>query len=302
VRTDLLHPKHWPLWGGLAILRSILWLPRSLQLAIGRGFGRVLYLGARRSRHITEVNLELCFSDETPARRKRLVKEHFEALGIGAIECAMCWWGQDEELQSLCEVEGLEHVEKARADGRGILIMSTHATCSELCARLLHKHVQFDAIIYKPLKNPVLDYVSTRYRSEAGGAMVARKDIREAIRTMSHGGTGLCLMDHTEGSKRSVLVPFFGEPKTMPTGPIRMVEMTGAVAIPVLMARKPGTAGYRLILRPPLGDFPSKDTQADALQLIHCVEEQVELAPEQYSWAHPRFRKRRGTLPSPYRL
>jgi KDO2-lipid IV(A) lauroyltransferase len=109
-------------------------------------------------------------------------------------------------------------------------------------------------------------------------------------------------MDHAEGSRRSVLVPFLGELKAMPTGPARLAEMTGAVALPVLMVRKPGNAGYRLVLLPPLRDFPSKDSEADALKMIHVVEEQVEMAPEQYSWAHPRFRKRRGQLPSPYRM
>lgn len=301
MKLALLHPKHWPVWIGLGLLRCVLWLPLRAQLAVGRLVGRILYLAGRRPRHITDVNLQLCFPSEAPDARKRLAKEHFDALGMGVIECAMCWWASNEELARISEVEGREHVERARAQGRGVLILSCHATCSELGLRILHNAVGFDAVIYKPLKNPVLDYVSTIYRRKAG-PMVARKDIRDAIRTMSSGGTGLCVMDHAEGSRRSVLVPFFGEPKAMPTGPARMAEMTGAVALPVLMVRKPGNTGYRLVLLAPLRDFPSKDDEADALKMIRVVEEQVELAPEQYSWAHPRFRKRRGQLPSPYRM
>lgn len=261
--------------------------------------GRMLYAVGRRPRHIARVNLELCFPADAVEERETLIKRHFEALGMGVIECAMCWWASNEELDRISEVEGIEHVERARADGRGVLILSCHATCSELGLRILHNKIGFDAVIYKPLKNPVLDYVSTRYRSKAG-PMVARKDIREAVRAMSAGGTGLCVMDHAEGSKRSVLVPFFGEPKTVPTGPVRLAEMSGAVALPVLMQRKPGTAGYRLVLLPPLRDFPSRDYEADAMKMIEVVEDQVELAPEQYSWAHPRFRKRRGLHPNPY--
>jgi len=299
VKPELLHPKHWPVWIGLGLLRALLWLPLSVQFAVGRMLGRVLYVFGKRPRHIAQVNLELCFPAEGPEARDRLIKRHFEALGVGVVECALCWWGSDEKLARLAEVEGVEHVEKARAAGRGVLILRCHATCAELGLRILHNKIGFDAVIYKPLKNPVLDYVSTRYRSKVG-PLVARKDIREAVRAMSAGGTGLCVMDHAEGSKRSVLVPFFGEPKTVPTGPVRLAEMTGAVALPLLMVRKPGTSGYRLVLLPPLKDFPSRDYRADAIKMISVVEEQVELAPEQYSWAHPRFRKRRGELASPY--
>jgi len=266
---------------------------------VGRLIGGALYLGGKKPRHITKVNLEICFPEDSGAERRALMREHFDALGMGVIECAMCWWARDEHLDTITEVEGVELVDRVRAEGRGVLILSCHATCSELGLRLLHRAVGFDAIVYKPLKNPVLDYVSTRYRNKFG-PMVARKDIREAIRAMASGGTCLCVMDHAEGSKRSVLVPFFGEPKAMPTGPLRMAAMTGAAAVPVLMLRKPGNTGYRLILRPALRDFPSADPTADALRLIKVVEEQVELAPEQYSWAHPRFRKRRGEFESPY--
>ncbi len=279
----------------------VLWLPLSAQLAIGRFLGRILYLAGRKPRHITEVNLELCFPQRSAADRRRLMREHFDALGMGVIECAMCWWARDEDLAPITRVDGVEHIERVRAEGRGVLILSCHATCSELGLRLLHKAVGFDAVVYKPLKNPVLDFISTRYRNKCG-PMVARKDIREAIRAMTDGGTCLCVMDHAEGSRKSVLVPFFGEPKAMPTGPLRMAAMTGAATMPVLMVREPGNTGYHLTLLPPLGDFPSTDSEADALRLIRVVEDQVELAPEQYSWAHPRFRKRRGVLASPYRF
>ena len=109
-------------------------------------------------------------------------------------------------------------------------------------------------------------------------------------------------VDHAEGAKNSVVVPFFGEPKTMPTGVLRLAEMTGAAVVPLLMMRKPGLMAYRLSLTPAWVDFPSDDREQDALRLIRFVEEQADLAPEQYSWAHRRFRKRRGMLPSPYEL
>jgi KDO2-lipid IV(A) lauroyltransferase len=270
-------------------------------MPIGRGLGRLIYRLGRAPRHVTEVNLKLCFPERTVLERERLTREHFEALGIAVMETGLCWWASASRLAPLVELEGVEHLEAARATGRGVLLLSCHATCHELGARFLADNVGLDAAVYKPLKNPVIDYVSTRARSRLG-RLVQRQKIRDAVRILSAGGTLWFAVDHAEGAKNSVLVRFFGEPKTMPTGVMRLAQISDARVVPFHIVRKPGGFSYRLIVRPPLADFPSSDRERDAERLIRFVEEQVELAPEQYSWAHRRFRKRRGMLPSPYQL
>jgi KDO2-lipid IV(A) lauroyltransferase len=166
---------------------------------------------------------------------------------------------------------------------------------------VLHLSVGLDGLVYKPLKNPVIDYVSTRCRGRLA-TLIQRQKIRGAVRTLMSGGTVWFTVDHAEGAKNSVLVSFFGEPKTMPTGATRLAEITGAAVIPFHITRESDRLAYRVTIHPALDGFPSSDRQIDAQRLIRFVEQQVELAPEQYSWAHPRFRKRRGMHPSPYQV
>ena len=67
----------------------------------------------------------------------------------------------------------------------------------------------------------------------------------------------------------------FGEPKAMNTGAARMARVTGALVMPIQQVRLPGTAGYRVIIQPPLECFPTGDEVTDATRLIRVVEEQV---------------------------
>lgn len=75
--------------------------------------------------------------------------------------------------------------------------------------------------------------------------------------------------------------------------------MSGATVIPIAHYRLPG-ARYRLELGPPLEDFPSGDDEKDAGRVNATVEHYVRKAPEQYLWAHRRFKRQPEGSLSPY--
>ena len=58
-----LAPKHWPAWILLGILRLSTLLPFSVQLKLGRGFGRLMYRLMNNRRHIAQTNIRLCFPE-----------------------------------------------------------------------------------------------------------------------------------------------------------------------------------------------------------------------------------------------
>ena len=92
---------------------------------------------AGRRRHIAAVNLRLCFPGQSEDERQRLLKAHFDALGKGVIETALAWWGRSAPLQDRVRVVGLQHLQQARAKGRGVILLSAHFTTLELGGRLL---------------------------------------------------------------------------------------------------------------------------------------------------------------------
>src|SRR5687768_7530202 len=112
-------PRDWPAWLGIGLAALLARLPWPLQRAMGRGIGRVLRWTLRSRREVARRNLALCFPALDPAARERLLRDHFESLGIGLFEFARAWWGSVAPLRRGLVLEGLEHLEAARAGGRG---------------------------------------------------------------------------------------------------------------------------------------------------------------------------------------
>jgi KDO2-lipid IV(A) lauroyltransferase len=296
----LWHPRYWPMHAGLALLRLIIIvLPFGALLQLGKWLGRLGYLVARRRRHVAEVNIRLCFPALTATARTERVRRHFEALVTQLFEMALAWWGKPERLARLAHLEGLEHLERAHAERRGVILLSCHVTYHELAGCLLAPHMPTSlTAIYKPFKSPVFDRAAMRGRARYA-RLVHRSHRTAALRALEDGGVVWYAPDQSEG-KGGVLVPFLGEPKIMNTGTARIAKATGAVVMPMYQVRLPGTAGYRVIVGPPLEGFPTGDDVTDAMRLVGVLEAQVALAPDHYSWTHARFRKRLGLLPDPY--
>jgi KDO2-lipid IV(A) lauroyltransferase len=274
-------------------------LPYRAQLALGGSLGRLARHVARKPRHAADVNLALCFPERSQAWRDELVRQHFGALGMTVFELAAAWWGGERLYRRLLRLEGIEHVHAAKRSGRGVLLVTCHTTCHELCAIMLAPHLPIEPYaVYKPFKNAALQRVAHRARQRRA-SLAHRNNLLDAVRYLKSGGLVWYAPDQSEGRPGGVLVPFFGEPKLVHTSPARMAKATGAAVMPLQTMRLPRGEGYRVIVRPPLEDFPNGDDVADAARIARVVEEQVELAPEQYSWYHRRFGKRPG-LPSPY--
>jgi len=72
----------------------------------------------------------------------------------------------------------------------------------------------------------------------------------------------------------------------------RIAKITGAPVVPFYGARLENKAGYVIRLSPALENFPSDNDLEDATKINQAIEHQVKQTPEQYLWAHRRFKTR----------
>ncbi len=292
-------PRYWPSWFGLLLL----WLagkllPYSAALNLGTLLGRLAYRLGKRRRRIAQVNIELCFPELDAAARQQLVKAHFEAIGIGLILTGFAWWANEEKLRPLLHTEGYEHLEEALQQGRGALILGSHFTDLEISGRLFAmRHPT--AVMYRRHENPVIEWAFSRNRQRNFIATIPREDLRLTIRTLKKNQPIWYAADQSFKGPGSTLAPFFGIPASTHTGTSRLVKISGAPVLMFNCHRLPGTQGFRLVIQPPLTDFPSADPQLDATRINGLIEQQVRKSPEQYLWTHRRFKKRKG-MPDPY--
>src|ERR1700694_3600978 len=279
----------------------VLWLVHFLPLkwigAIGSGLGAILYRFGRG--RVTRINLALCFPEMPERERHALGLRHFRMLGRNAVELSVMVWGSQEELLQLIQVEGIEHLKAA--EGRPIIALAPHFIGLNMGGIRVAYEYPGTASVYSRQKNPVLDRIFLKARTRFGDPhLVSRQDgLRSIIRVIKSGKPFYFLPDMDFGPRDAIFSPFFGVPTATITTLPRLARITGAAVIPVV-TRQVGD-GYVVRFYPEWRDYPTGDVEADVRRMNAFIEERVLEMPEQYFWAHKRFKTRPPGEPSPYK-
>jgi len=285
----LLKPRYWPTWLALGALRLFEPLPFAVLVWLGRRVGDALRHLPLSFVRIARRNLELCLPQLPLVEREAILREHFRSVGIGLFETAMSWWSSDERIRSLTTLEGEEHLRAALASGHGVILLSAHFTTLEVGARAVCSRVP-TSIMYRPTSNLVLERFLMRNRGRHAKRAIPRDDVRTLIGALKANEPVWYAPDQSYRKKGAQMVPFFGIPAATNTATSRLARMTGAAVLPYFPERLPGSRGYRMVIHPPLDNFPSGDPAADAERFNGLIEAQARKVPAQYLWIHRRFK------------
>ncbi len=296
----LLAPRYWGVWILLGTLRLLVFLPFRAQLALGRVLGSLLRHLPVRYVHIAQTNIDMCLAERPPRERAQILVRHFHSLGISALEIALAWWGEGARIRNLARIDGYEHVTEALSRGRGAILLTAHFTPLEIGGRILSETFPIN-VLYRPAKNEVLAYLQCRLRSRNGGRSIRCDDIRPMVAALKNNECVWFAPDQCYRKKGAEMVPLFGIPAATNTSTSRIARMTGAAVLPYFVERLPGSSGYRLVIHPPLQNFPSDSPAADAAQFHRLIEAQAQKAPEQYLWIHRRFKGMSPEYPDYYK-
>lgn len=272
-------------------MRVIAMLPFRWQLKIGRLIGWVLLLLPFKNKSYARTNLKLCFPELSVAERRQLLRRNIINLGVSLVEMAAAWWATDETLRGLAKVEGLEHLQAAVKQGKGVLLLSAHFTNLELGGRLLREYIDF-AVLYRHMKNPLADLVMKRGRQRHYHDVIHRDDTRTMLRNLKQGLPVWYAPDQNYAGDHGVFINFFNIPASSNSATSRVAKMSGAPVVPFFQHRLPDDQGYQLTILPVLEGFPSGDAVADTQRISDHVQEFIRRTPEQYLWVQRRFRDR----------
>ena len=293
----------------MALIRSfgsylgvlVLWLVHFLPLkwigVIRAGIGSILYRFGRG--RVTQINLALCFPDMPEEERRALGLRHFRMLGRNAVELSVMVWGSEKDLLEMIHLEGFEHLEAAK--GRPVIVFAPHFIGLNMGGIRVAYEYPGTASVYSRQKNPVLDRIFLKARTRFGAPhLVSRQEgLRSIIRVIKSGKPFYFLPDMDFGPRDAIFSPLFGVPTATITTLPRLAEITGAAVIPVI-TRQVGD-GYVVRFYPEWRDYPTGDVEADVRRMNSFIEERVLEMPEQYFWAHKRFKTRPPGEPSPYK-
>jgi KDO2-lipid IV(A) lauroyltransferase len=286
-------------WLGVAWMRLVVLLPFRVQMALGRALGRLAYACLGQRRHVAARNIDACLRELPAAERARILKLHFESLGLSLVEMSMGWFGRVEAVRERIDVEGNEHLEAALAKGKGVILFGAHFTAFEFFWPALRPLCPTLAGMYKWQRNPVMNRAMHRGRGRSYDVQISKDNVREMLRTLRANSVFWYASDQSYGGKGSVLLPFFGEPAMTNTAIGRIARASGATILPYC-CRRLANDRYLMTIGAPLEGVPSGDDVADTHALTRKLEDYIRLCPEQYWWIHQRFKGRPAPLPDLY--
>jgi KDO2-lipid IV(A) lauroyltransferase len=290
--TRFLHPRYWPTWFGLAIMRVLSWMPLPLLALLGGGLGMLLYALHAKRRHIVQVNIRRCFPELSTAAQARIVRRHFRAFGQTLLDIGIAWWGSAARIKRLTRFRGRERYERALREHKNIILLAPHFLGLEYGGIRLSIERPMVTVFRHPV-NELLSVVMEHARSRFQLQLVEHiKPLTALVKQTKKGMPLYYLPDQDAGPRQSVFAPFFGIPAATFAVLPRLAEMTGAVVIPCITRQLSWGRGYEIEFRPALKNFPTGDAVFDTTRMNKEIEEAVPEMPEQYFWLHKRFKTR----------
>jgi KDO2-lipid IV(A) lauroyltransferase len=297
--ADYLAPRYWPMWLLFGLMRLISMLPLAWTQATGAFIGLMIYRLVPSRRRVARINIRQAYPDYSEAQIRELNIASFKSLGISVFEIALAWWCNREFMRSICQIEGKEHLDKALANGKGVILLTGHFTTLEIGAMLVGLYTKLNGV-YKKAHNPMFNAFMTHYRSTYGEELIENKNIRAMIRGLRKGRATWFAPDQDFAEQDIVFTPFLGGMASTLTATARLAEMTGAAVVPFYPVRLNKGKGYKLVIMPALEGFPSNAIEQDSARINHAIEQMVYANPEQYGWVHKRFKTRPPGKPAIY--
>ena len=281
---------HLEAWGAALLFGAFASLPLDCASALGGVMGRLIgpFVGiSKRARR----NIKRAFPGLSESEIANVIAGMWDNLGRVAAEYPHLTNIRVFEPGGRVETHGLEHIDRAVAAGRRMIIFSGHIANWEIALLAAVQYGISVAQIYRAANNPLVDHMITRFRGEAGelipkGAFAARR----AIATLRRGAHLTMLADQKMND--GIPVPFFGRPAMTAPALAALALRFDCDVLPARVERL-GGAHFRLTVFPPLPLPRSGDSHADAAALMAQVNAILEMwirdRPEQWFWLHRRW-------------
>ncbi len=277
------------------VFRCLSHLPLAFLHAIGSILGWIVYLSSGVYRRRFKANVAqagLPWAQARPA---------IAAAGRMAAELPWLWVGtRRQPLGSKLRWDGGELIEAALAERRGLVMLTPHMGCFEICAQAIAERFTSPeapiTVLYRPARQASLRDVMAGSRERPGlaTAPASLAGVRQMIRALRRGEVIGLLPDQVPPDGLGVWAPFFGKPAYTMTLAARLVQQTGAALLLIWGERLPGGEGFVVHVMP--APEIARDASAeDAATTINAAMESVILrAPGQYLWGYHRYKSPRG--------
>ncbi|MFT3666780.1 lysophospholipid acyltransferase family protein [Piscinibacter sp.] len=205
-------------------------------------------------------------------------------------------------LADFTRIEGAEWVDAAHAAGRGVLLLTPHLGCFEICAQAYAERFapQYGpvTVLYRPARKAWLREVmeASRAREGLATAPATLAGVRQMIRALRRGEAVGLLPDQVPPEGQGEWAPFFGQRAYTMTLAARLAQQTGAALLLVWGERLPRGRGYVVRFQPMTEALPADPAaQAESAAIVNrAMEHLIRQRPQQYLWGYHRYKAPRA--------
>lgn len=272
-------------------------LPMRAGLALMSGLGTLGHLLLRQRRRAAEGRIAQALGLPPGSKAcRRISRGSCRSIARGIFES---WWLDGLEARRpgtvAINVTGLEHVARAREDGRGVLLVASHFSSFLLPGRALVPHVGKVHALSRPRGN-----ASIQARYERGplrflsGNVGMQGAASQVMRWLRDGEIVVVLVDQRASRRHGVRLQFLGMTARHHNLAGQLAARTGAALIPLYCRHIEGQPRYEVDLEAPLevdAGLARDEAARDLTQrLSDSLSARVRAHPGHYMWFHDRWR------------
>lgn len=290
-------------WFGRQWVNLIILACRSLTVERARRFGRIMgnlgfYLIPRHRRQAIR-NIRLVYGKEKSKKElQEIIRRtfiHASTFGWETIYLYSHRITNDEINDLVKRVEGLQHLKKALAQGKGVIALGAHLGNFTIIGRKLNLLGVANTTIMRQMRDRQLENIFRIMRTEFGQRVIPKfplsRAIKECVAWLRDGKLLMVYVD--QRSSRGIKVDFMGVPTPTPTGAATFALKTKAAVLPIVNVQ--GENGfYKLIIGEEIpvektGDY-KRDIVTNTVKFNKAIEKYIRLYPDQWFWFHNRWK------------
>lgn len=279
------------------ILKSVGMFPRSFALKTGQAVGAIAHLVLPHLRRNAELNLRLAFPELDGQERERIKRGVFRNLGRLLGEISQFPRFNRDNISSIVTYEGLENYLSAKAQRRGVILLTGHIGAWELSvyAHSIYGHPM--SFLARRVDNPLVERLAESYRARYGNRSIDKKNsVRGVLKTLKSGGVVGILADLNASREEGVFCDFFGVQACTTAGVATLALRTGAVVLPGYLVWDDKAQIHRLHFERPVETINTGNQREDVIANTECytkvLESIIRRYPDQWLWIHRRWRTR----------
>lgn len=273
-----------------AVVRS---LPRRAALGVGAGLGALVWATGIRRRMVLD-NLARALPDATPDECRRIAAQAARNFGRTAIEFLRFRGRDRQRVLDLVQLEGLDAVHDALAEGKGAVLVTAHLGAWALYVTALAAAGIPSALLVGVQSNARINDLILGIPGDAVQFISKSKTApRQILGALKANKVIVLVADHYSSDQR-VYAPFMGRPAFTHPLPGALVEKHGLPLIRMVGHREDGGRHRVTLSRLGLPEF--EDADATRLGVAVCFNaalgESILEHPDQYFWYHNRWKVR----------